>query len=267
MLVQPLARLSVIPTAWDLLRLGSRGPDEWSRRQLLVRYQEAVRCYLLKKVGNANVADELASDFAYRVLNREDRLLSGLDPARGRFRDYLKVVLWRMAADYHRGLRKQPLSLDPEGGWEPVTEDDTTPDFEEVWRQEVVNQAWRALQAVEDARGKPYATAVRLTQLQPEIKAQELAERLTREMGRPFTAVGIRKIVERGRKMFADLLVAEVALSLEKATGEAPSPEQVAEELKDLRLLICYSRAAVERYARRFASFALRETTSAARGS
>jgi hypothetical protein len=58
-----------------------------------------------------------------------------------------------------------------------------------------------------------------------------------------LTAVGVRQLLHRARERFADLLLEEVAQSL-----DAPTPELLEQELIDLRLLDC-CRTALERRA------------------
>jgi hypothetical protein len=113
----------------------------------------------------------------------------------------------------------------------------------------VLNQAWKALEEQERRSGQPYCTAVRLREASPNIRSQELAEQVSQAVGRKFTAEGIRKVVQRGREMFGDLLVAEVARSLQKTPEDAVAAEQVGQELAELGLLFSFAKKALERYA------------------
>ena len=73
---------------------------------------------------------------------------------------------------------------------------------------------------------------LRLRADHPELPSPQLAERLAAELGRPMTADGVRQALHRARGRFAELLLDEVAQSL-----TAPDPEQLEQELIDLRLL------------------------------
>ena len=68
---------------------------------------------------------------------------------------------------------------------------------------------------------------------------QQLAAQVGAQLGKPLTGEGWRQLLHRARRRFAELLVDEVARSLETA-----EPEQIAEELIDLGLM-SYCRAAV----------------------
>jgi RNA polymerase sigma factor (sigma-70 family) len=247
---QPVAaRLSQIASRWSLIRPGSQPPDAEARNDLLVHYHEAVYHYLVAKLRDPHAAGELYSNFAVRILE-EDALFRRADPNRGRFRDYLRAVLSRMVVDYYRAQarrRSESLEGDVEGDSESEIID---PDpFPQCWRQELLNQSWKTLQAVEAESGQPYATIVRLKEEMPGRRSHELAEHLSEKLGRPITAASVRKTLQRGRELFGDLLVAEVARSLKNVPDEVVPADRVEEELIDLGLLFSYCRAALERYA------------------
>lgn len=75
----------------------------------------------------------------------------------------------------------------------------------------------------------------------PDFTSREIAESLSGALESPLTPSGVRKTLERARRAFADLLVEEVAKTLEES-----SHEQLQAELKELDLLK-YCRGAVER--------------------
>src|SRR5262245_14644024 len=112
-------RISQIQTLWTVL--GQAGGDGTTRavsaaqEQLLARYGKAVYRYLLGALRDPEVDDEIYQEFALRFVRGD---LAGADPARGRFRDYLKGVLSHLVGDHYRRKRKQPLALNPE--YEPA---------------------------------------------------------------------------------------------------------------------------------------------------
>src|SRR5262249_30813614 len=109
--------------------------------------------------------------------------------------------------------------------------------FNESWRDELLARAWEAL-----AEAKPgLYTVLRFRATHPDLGSAELAERLGRQQGKPLTAAAFRQTLHRARDHFAMLLVDEVARSL-----EAPTAEQVEQELRDLNLL-SYCREALRR--------------------
>src|SRR5260370_459103 len=75
----------------------------------------------------------------------------------------------------------------------------------------------------------------------PEWSSPQLAKEMGRRLGKTLTAAGLRQTLHRAREKFADLLLEEVAHSL-----EAPTAERLAEELLDVGLLD-YCRPALER--------------------
>src|SRR5262245_24363670 len=89
-----LDRLSRMSTSWSMLAQAHLATDEAARaRQLLCeRYQGAVRRYAQAVLGES-AAEELAQEFA---LVRGD--FRGARPERGRFRDYVKSVVFHMVS-------------------------------------------------------------------------------------------------------------------------------------------------------------------------
>jgi hypothetical protein len=69
-----------------------------------------------------------------------------------------------------------------------------------------------------------------------------LAGRLATTGGKGVSADGVRQTLRRAREQFGDLLLHEIACSL-----DAPTPEKVEDELQALRLLD-YCRDALRRY-------------------
>ncbi len=105
--------LSRISTLWSLVSLAHHEAGEESgaaQRQLLERYGGAIRRYLLGALRNADAAEDLFQDFAYRFLHGD---LRRADPERGRFRDYVKGVLFHLVADYHKKRQRLPHQLRP----------------------------------------------------------------------------------------------------------------------------------------------------------
>ena len=105
------SRLSRISTIWTLLSdahkaLRTRAGD--ARLALIQRYQGAAYRYLLGAVRNPDAADELFQEFALRVMQGA---FAHADPARGRFRSYLKTMLYHLVVDYQRRQRRLPRSL------------------------------------------------------------------------------------------------------------------------------------------------------------
>src|SRR5262249_11270582 len=166
------------------------------------------------------------------------------DPVRGRFRDYLKTVLFHLVASWHRGRNKQPRPFDPQEHEPP---DVTAPsgasdrEFLDNWRGEPLGQTWQALERVGRQTGQLYHTLLSFRARNPDVKSEEMARRIGEQLGRPLTAGAVRQTVHRAREKFADLLLEEVARSLEMT-----DVDRLEQELIDLGLL-SYCQAALDK--------------------
>ena len=102
-------------------------------------------------------------------------------------------------------------------------------------------RTWEALARAQEETGQPYHTVLRCKTRGPELHSAQLAEQVGAQAGRTYTEAGVRQLLHRARERFAQLLVEEVARSLE--TSDAAKMEQ---ELIDLNLLD-YCRSALQR--------------------
>jgi RNA polymerase sigma-70 factor (ECF subfamily) len=242
------SRLSAIKTFWFGLFQGGKGKSddkpEGPARDLVLRYYGAVYRYLLGIVHDEDVAMELTQEFASRFLRGDFRKAT---PERGRFRDFLKVSLRNLAMDHFRQQKQardrgvQPL---PEHGLEPGDDSEQRQRdeaFVASFREEVLARTWEALADVERQSGKPYHTVLRLKIQHPDLPSVELAERLSRTLGRSISDAAARQALHRARAQFADLLLDEVSRTL-----GSPSFEELSQELSELRLLD-YCKSALER--------------------
>jgi RNA polymerase sigma-70 factor (ECF subfamily) len=231
----PNARLNQIVTLWSVVRLAHHGPEQAAhdaRRALLERYGGAVKRYLLGALRDPEAADELNQEFAFRFLHGD---LRGADRERGRFRDFVKGVLFHLVADHHKKKRREPGTL-PTDYPEPAVECSLAAEREEAfrtsWRDELLARTWAALQVHERDHGQPHYTVLRFRADHPDVPSAQMAERLTGLLGKEMTAAGARKALERARDRFADLLLDEIAQGIDDA-----SVERLEEELAELELL------------------------------
>jgi RNA polymerase sigma-70 factor (ECF subfamily) len=232
-------RLSRIQTQWTTILKAQQGQaeDVQEFQRLLVRYYRAVYRYLLATVEDAEVAEELTQEFAVRFLRGDFRRA---DPQRGRFRDFLKAAVRNLAIDYWRrqGKAIEPLSQDPRGpSPDPslgVGERDQA--FLELWRDQLLARTWDALARVEP----DYYAVLRLKTGKPEASSVELAEALARSCGRSLSVDAVRQLLHRARKRFAQLLVEEVATSIQSS-----DKQRLQDELSELGLLD-YCRSALD---------------------
>jgi RNA polymerase sigma-70 factor (ECF subfamily) len=224
-------RLSRISTIWTVLQQAHQGtPDAAAAAQqvLIQRYGGAVRRYLLAALHDSHAADDLTQEFGLRLVRGD---FHKVHPQRGRFRDYVKTVLFHLVSHYRKRRQPRMQSLPPDSP-ELVNlaapRHDLDRAFQESWREELMARAWEAL-----AETQPNWYAVlRLRATHPDWQSPQLAAQLTRQLGKPFTAEGFRQSLHRARDRFAELLLDEVGRSLER-----PTIEQVEQELRELNLL------------------------------
>jgi RNA polymerase sigma-70 factor (ECF subfamily) len=229
------SHLSQIHTLWTLVTRASGDQKSLvgdAQKVLIERYGSAIRRYLLGALRDPDAADDVYQEFAYRFVHGD---LRGANPDRGRFRDFVKGVLFHLIANYHKRRQRQPQLLSPdvhEPAVEPPSVNDEDKAFLASWRDELLARSWVALEEFQRQNGQPYYTVLHFRAQHPDLPSARMAEELSPMVGKPLTAAGVRKILERARDKFADLLLEEIAQALED-----PSPEQLEQELIDLGLL------------------------------
>jgi RNA polymerase sigma-70 factor (ECF subfamily) len=204
------SRLSQILTRWTLVFQAHETLADQAahaRQELAQRYLGAIYRYLLGAVRDPHLADDLAGEFALRLARGD---LERATPERGRFRDLVKTILRNLVTDHFR--KKRPMQL--ADGVEPTGPDGPGPEFDEDWRQELLNRAWEALQAQEKQTGQPFYSLLRLKADRPERRSAELAEELSSRLGKPVSEAAVRKTLQRAREKFSELLFDEVGRSI-----------------------------------------------------
>lgn len=231
--------LSQISTMWTVLRQAHTGSGIEARaaqQLLLERYGGAVHRYLLRAVGDVHVADDLLQEFALSLVKGSFR---GADPERKRFRFYVKTVLFHMVSHHGRGRRKQPKPLAPDGSQLanlPASPDNER-EFDDGWRDQLLARTWQRLKQAQPL----FHDLLRFRVQHPKMESADMASQLSSQVGKPLTPEGVRQTLHRARGEFANLLVDEVAHTLEE-----PTVERLHEELADLNLLD-YCRPALKR--------------------
>lgn len=240
-----LDRLSRIQTMWSMVQQAHR-PDATrfagAQQQMLDRYGGAVRRYALAALRDPDAADEVFQEFALKFVRGD---YGKAAPEKGRFRSFLKTSVYHLIIDYQRRRGRQakneaPLVLEAADKPDVSTPADDQA-FLTSWRDDLLDRVWRQLEQDEAKTGKLYYTVLRVRVEHPDLRSPELAEKVTEATGKPTNAGAVRTALHRARERFGDLLIDEVANSLESATAEA-----VEQELIDLDLWQ-YCKPALER--------------------
>lgn len=221
--------LSQIETMWTVVRQAHAGTaDEVGAAQarLLKRYGLAVSRYL----RDNEAADDLFQEFALRLLRGD---FKRADPERGKFRRFVKTSLYHLVVDHQRRRHARPLLGDVS---EPVDYAQSLAESEARfiadWRAELLRRAGQALAEHDRQTGQRLFAVLRLRTDHPQLRSAEMAERLAAELGQEVNAGWVRKRLHQARGKSADLLLDEVASSLETS-----SPDDLEEELIELGLL------------------------------
>jgi RNA polymerase sigma factor (sigma-70 family) len=237
--------LNRISTLWTVIGQAHEGPTSEAnaaRQLLLERYRKAVHRYLQGALRDPHAADEVAQEFALRLIRGDCR---GADPSRGRFRDFVKGILFHLIADYHRRRQRdrcEPLpGKEKEPAAQPPELADSDRQFLETWRNELLAHSWKELAHVQQQTGQPFHAVLRFRVEHPDLNSTQMAERLTESLGKPVSAASVRQTLHRARAKLIHLLLQEVAHTLEN-----PTVDQLEQELLDLGLLD-YCRAALDR--------------------
>jgi RNA polymerase sigma-70 factor (ECF subfamily) len=234
--------LSRISTLWSVLREAHEGnqAEAVAAQQLMMRrYGEAVRRYLLAAVRDLHAADELTQEFAVALISGSFR---AADPQRGRFRDYVKTVLFHLVSKYRAAQKRNLAALPPDSppfAALATPAEDLDRQFDEGWRAELLAHTWDALADTHPA----FYTVLRFRADHAGMASADVANQLGRQLGKPLTADGFRQALHRARELYADLLLEEVARQV-----DPPTVERITDELTELNLL-SYCQAALDRYA------------------
>jgi RNA polymerase sigma-70 factor (ECF subfamily) len=217
-------RLSRINTLWTVFFQAHASGDAAvrARQHLVQRYHRAVYRYLLGAVRDADAAQDLAQEFVVRFMRGA---FHRADPQRGRFRDYLKTSLIHLANDYRRERQQQPGPLAVDS---PAPDPDQEDNFLAEWREGLLERTWQTLSET----NSQYHSVLLCRSRNQVASSTELAEEVSAILGKPMNSALFRKTLQRAQEKFADLLVEEVATSLEDT-----SPEPLEEELEELDLL------------------------------
>lgn len=197
-------------------------------------YWPAVHSYIRRSGYDPESARDLTQEFFARLLEKD--WLSTVDPARGRFRAFLKIVVQRFLIDEHhrahrlkRGGGRALVSLEELMAEEtrPVAlKDEWTADqeFDRRWALAVVERTFARLRSEAEQAGQGPLFAAVQGLLTDGTASGPLAE-IGAAHGLGLSAVKMR--IHRWRARYRELLLEEVA-------NTVPSPADLHEELRHL---------------------------------
>src|SRR5262249_53278820 len=154
--------------------------------------------YLLGALRDEEAARELFQDFAVRFFRGD---FHRADPARGRFRDYVRTVVINLVNDYHEARRKQPGSLPADIPDRSTAARASDPDaqFIDDWREELLTGAWAALAE----NNQTYYAVLLFHVRNPDATSSEVAQAVAEELKKPFSPGNVRVTLCRARERFA----------------------------------------------------------------
>src|SRR6188474_2392037 len=145
--------ISRINTAWSMVREahGDHTAVQSAQERLLEKYGGAVRRYALSALRNEDAAEEVFQEFALKFIRGD---FSKADPDRGRFRAFVKTVVYRLIVDYQRRKKAlvregpmhsnlaEPAADDGGDGQQAIAADAL---FHASWRDELLARCWQRL--------------------------------------------------------------------------------------------------------------------------
>src|SRR5262245_16840976 len=115
-----------------LEQISTRWPQITDPGKFVFRYAAAIRRYLGALLRDPHAVDEVTQDLMVRLLQLR---LAPERIQRGRFRDYLKVVVRNSALTHFRRGQARPTPIPLEAAAEPVSrEDDPAGSAEREWQ-------------------------------------------------------------------------------------------------------------------------------------
>ena len=233
--MEELEQLSQIETLWSVVHQAHQTDEAAARdaqRKLLKQYGNAIQRYLKTKIRDSAVVDDIYQDFAIKFVRGDFHKAS---PEIGRFRTFIRTVLFRQIADYYRiRSRRGDVQLDVEVFEPSAEQDDDARDeqFAQVWRDEMLKKAWDSLYDLEAETGKAWYTVLQTRVNNPQMRSADLACAMSEKLDKAISSANVRVLLHRAREKFSVLLIEAISNSL-----ESNSADQIEEELADLQLL------------------------------
>lgn len=231
--VSAVSRLDRAATEWTVVQQAASRDSQQAaaaRRSLVLRYSRAIHQYVTALVSDSQAADDLAQEVVVKLLKGD---FSGADPNRGRFRDMLRTAVRNVVRNYW-ARQKQRAAVALDLNWLADKASEPNDPFLAAYRENLLRATWHRLQQYEAQQkvsgSLPYLV-LQLRAAHPEATSDELAERLSEQLGRKVTPAAFRQQLHRARERFAEVLVQEIASALDQ-----PDEQKIADELMALEL-------------------------------
>ncbi len=194
--------------------------------RFVARYAPAIRNYLHALIRDPHEADDAAQEFLTKIGQRGFQELT-LQKGK-RFRDYLIAAVRNAARTHLKNINRrhqqeqQFFETDFEDSPDAIDEQ-----WIAEWRKCALDRALTALHRRERTAPESLCYTVLKSRLDStDTRDTELAEQLSMKLGRMIKPDAFRKQLSRSRRILAELLVLEVAETLQQVT-----PQEVEDEL------------------------------------
>ncbi len=232
--------LSNIATCWTMVRNAS-APDKSACRtaqeQLLNVYSNSIRRYLIASLRDEVAADEVFQNFALKLVRGD---FASADPEFGKFRSFVKTVLYRLMMDYHRDRKRNgrfnEIASDPTDDRFDSISKTADADFQRHWREGLLNFAWKQLQLHQEQQGGMYYSLLRTKAQFPDLTNDELLSTVATDTGKQLSSGSLRVTLHRARQKFSDFLLEALASSIQNPTDAVLEDELIALDLKKYKV-------------------------------
>jgi DNA-directed RNA polymerase specialized sigma24 family protein len=208
-------------------------------QRFVMRYGKAIQTYLTAVVRDPDDAKDVFQDLVAGLLGRGGPTtwpgLAAPTASRGRFRDYLKVIARNAALSFFRKKnRRHATDIAPDDHADPTSTDDAADRaMTAEWQRCVLEKVWRELETHErQSPGNLFHTALRVYTEFPNDDSVKQAATVSAKLNRTVSPEAFRKQVSRGKRLMAELILREVA-----ATVDDASADDVEAELTELGLM------------------------------
>ncbi|MEI8372861.1 MAG: hypothetical protein WCJ35_08510 [Planctomycetota bacterium] len=235
--------MSFPTTAWSMIDdVKGQQPAErlTAMNRFIVGYWRPIYRFIRAKGRRHDVAEDLTQEFLLKFLDHD--WLSKADASRGRFRNYLLVILKRFLADESSGRAPRqktfdqglvPVSAlvrDEERSFDPPHKEQPEDIFMRYWAQALVEEVRGELDAWCRQRGRPDWSAIFTAHHFPAAGCEGLTQHALAERFRS-SRDQIRYALEQTNQEFARLFREAVA-------SQVASDEEIDAEIRDIERLL-----------------------------